>query len=73
MNADPRCPTHIPDEPDFSPADVAALLSVDTANVDYWMKSGKLHKRENFRGNPRIDRDELVRFCREYLHCRIDL
>ena len=68
---DSRCPTRIPDEPDFSPADVAVILSCRKSIVGYWIKTGKLAVRANFRESPRINRNELIRFCRDYLHCKL--
>lgn len=69
---DPRCPVSIPNEPDFSPADVVALLPGRTeADVRYWITHHKLYARRTWRGKWKISRAELVRFCRDYLHCLI--
>lgn len=65
-----KTPVTIPDEPDFSPADVALILDVSKQNVDYWITQQKLHLRPHFRGKIRIARDELIRFCREYLQLK---
>jgi hypothetical protein len=60
-------PITIPPDPDFSPADVAVILSTDPSLVDYWIKTSKLTPRRTFRGKRRIGREELVRFCETYL------
>lgn len=67
-----RCPASIPNEPDFSPADVIVVLPKTTeADVRYWIRTGKLVARRTWRGKWKIDRAELVRFCNEYLHCKL--
>lgn len=71
MSANPRCPVAIPHELDFSPADVSVVLGRSRRMVRYWILTKKLYARQDSMGRIRIDRAELIRFCQDYLHCRL--
>lgn len=57
----------VPAFPTFSPAAIAELLKESRQAVYYWMTSGKLAFFRDNIGEPYVQREELVRFAKEYL------
>lgn len=57
----------IPDQEQFTPSQVSALLGLHRNTIYYWLDEGKLPSQPGFFGGRVIFRADLAAFIRQYL------